>query len=219
MSIDQNKATALLHKAELSPSKPRGSLKCYNWTHNLTLDLDDGLLQIALKMVNFQIFPFVIVFNCRVGDYQSGIFSTGLTKLFCWRTKFEIPTTKQVKINYFLSNFLTVTLNHETKSGIGDPKRKEKDKVIVVVGILASTRTIHNSWCNVGLSSNLVQLSKNKKNCFSTQPSHCYEILSQALLMKWNTKYYLEEKIKRKLYCRPSQSCSSNEVIGVELHD
>ena len=76
-------------------------------------------------MVNFQIFPFVIVFNCRVGDYQSGIFSTGLTKLFCWRTKFEIPTTKQVKINYFLSNFLAVTLNHETKSGIGDPKRKE----------------------------------------------------------------------------------------------
>ena len=135
-------------------------------------------------MVNFQIFPFVIVFNCRVGDYQSGIFSTGLTKLFCWRAKFEIPTTKQVKINYFLSNFLAVTLNHETKSGIGDPKRKEKDKVKVVVGgILASTRTIHNSQYNVGLSSNLVQLSKNKI-CFSTQPSHCYEILSQALLMK-----------------------------------
>ena len=45
--------------------------------------------------------------------------------LFCWRTKFKIPATKQVKINYFLSNFLAVTLNHETMSGIGDPKRKK----------------------------------------------------------------------------------------------
>lgn len=56
---------------------------------------------------------------------QGKLFVTGLTMLFCSSKKFKIPARKQVKINYFLSNFLAVTLNHETKSRIGDPKRKE----------------------------------------------------------------------------------------------